>query len=232
MTDQARSAPPARATGTSGNAPGGMPTETVRAVATVGLALYLLGLVLCVMGNSGSGTSALVRTIKSQLFAPWMAPPWLDLGYDYRLTYGLTDDADHRIEVRRHDGQAAVNPLVLPAAGMRSERAARWRRLARAAALAEQDPDREGLLPTAGGTALFSRLGADDVSVRVLRQVVPSRAEATAGIDGERGGAPRFEQAYAARVRRVGADSDREVQLLKQEAKAEVAPLVREPATR
>jgi len=223
--DQTRLTPPAPVDDTSR----GMPTETVRAAVTVALALYLLGLVLCVMGNSGSGTSALVRTIKSRLFAPWMTPPWLDLGYDTRLTHGLPDDADHRFEVRRHDGQSAVKPLSLPAAGMRGERAARWRRLARAAAVAEQDPDREGLLPTAVGAALFSTVEADDVTVRVLRQMAPSRAEAPADMDSPRGSPPRFEQAYAARVRRAGEGDDREVQLIKQEAKAEVAPVVRDP---
>jgi hypothetical protein len=79
-----------------------------------------------------------------------MTPPWLDLGYDTKLTYGLPDDADHRIEVRRQGAPATARPLVLPADGMRGERARRWRRLARAAVIAEQDPDREALLPAAG----------------------------------------------------------------------------------
>jgi len=223
--DQTRSTPPALVDDTSR----GMPTETVRAAVTVALALYLLGLVLCVMGNSGSGTSALVRTIKSRLFAPWMTPPWLDLGYDTRLTHGLPDDSDHRFEVRRYDGQPVVKPLLLPADGMRGERAARWRRLARAAVLAEQDPDREGLLPTAVGAALFSTLGSDDAAVRVLRQVPPSRADALADTKHQGDSPPRFEQAYAARVRRVGGADDRDVQLIKQEAKAEVAPVLRDP---
>ena len=225
MMDQTRSTPPAPVD----DASRGMPTEMVRAAVTVALAFYLLGLALCVMGNSGSGTSAIVRTIKSRLFAPWMTPPWLDLGFDTRLTHGLPYDADHRFEVRRLGGPPAVKPLSLPAEGMRGERAARWRRLARAAAVAEQDPDREGLLPTAVGAALFSTVEADDVTVRVLRQMAPSRADALADTKRQGGSPPRFEQAYAARVRRVGEADDREVQLIKQEAKAEVAPVVRDP---
>jgi hypothetical protein len=104
---------------------------------------------------------------------------------------------------------------------MRGERARRWRRLARAAVIAEQDPDREALLPAAMGAGLFDDVGGEDLSLRILREVRPERAEvATVGA-----GQPRFEQAYAARVRRV----DGELQLIKNEPKEELAPVVREP---
>jgi len=196
-------------------------SETVRAAVTVMLGLYFVGLALSIMANSASGSSALVRTIHGRLFSPWMTPPWLDLGYDTKLTYGLPDDADHRIEVRRQGTPSTVRPLVLPAAGMRAERARRWRRLARAAVIAEQDPDREALLPAAIGAGLFDDVGGEDLSLRILREVRPERAEvATVGA-----GQPRFEQAYAARVRRV----DGELQLIKNEPKEELAPVVREP---
>jgi len=200
-----------------------MPTETVRAAVTVMLGVYFFGLALCVAGNSASGPSALVRTIKSKLFSPWMVPPWLDLGYDAKLTHGLPDDADHRLEVRRQDAAAAIKPLTLPTAEMWGERGRRWRRLARATVTAEQDPDREGLLPAAIAAGLFDDLGTEDVSIRVLRQVRPERLEAAAT-----GTVPpaRFEQAYAARVRRVAG----ELQLFKSEAREELAPLVREAA--
>jgi hypothetical protein len=196
-------------------------SETVRAAVTVMLGLYFVGLALSIMANSASGSSALVRTIHGRLFSPWMTPPWLDLGYDTKLTYGLPDDADHRIEVRRQGTPSTVRPLVLPAAGMRGERARRWRRLARAAVIAEQDPDREALLPAAIAAGLFDDVGGEDLSLRILREVRPERAEvATVGA-----GQPRFEQAYAARVRRV----DGELQLIKNEPKEELAPVVREP---
>ena len=196
-------------------------SETVRAAVTAMLGLYFVGLALCVAGNSASGSSALVRTVKSRLFSPWMTPPWLDLGYDTKLTYGLPDDADHRIEVRRQGTPPTARPLVLPAAEMRGERARRWRRLARAAVIAEQDPDREALLPAAIGAGLFDDIGGDDLALRILRDVRPDRVEvATAG---QR--PPRFEQAYAARVRRV----DGELQLIKNEPQEELAPVVREP---
>lgn len=198
-----------------------LPSETVRAAVTVALGLYFVGLALCVAGNSASGSSALVRTIKSKLFSPWMVPPWLDVGYDTRLTVGQPDDADHRFELRPQGGPTTAKPLVLPAAEMRGERGARWRRLARATVLAEQDPDREGLLPAAVGAGLFPKLGGEDLTIRVLRQVRPAWDEAAV--------APptlRFEQAYAARVRRVDGD----LQLIKSEPREELAPLIRKPA--
>jgi hypothetical protein len=196
-------------------------SETVRAAVTVVLGIYFVGLALCVAGNSASGSSALVRAIHTRLFSPWMTPPWLDLGYDTKLTYGLPDDADHRIEVRRQGASATARPLVLPADGIRGERARRWRRLARAAVIAEQDPDRESLLPAAIGAGLFDDVGGEDLSLRIVREVRPDRAEvATAGT-----GQPRSEQAYAARVRRV----DGELQLIKNEPKEELAPVIREP---
>lgn len=190
------------------------PSETTRAAITVALAAYLVGLVLSILGNTGSGPSTLVTTIKSRLFSPWLVPAWLDLGFDYRLTHGLDEDADHLIEVRRHDAPRGVEPLRLP--GDRTgEQAARWRRLARATGAFSADADREAILPTAIGAGLFTAAGGDDVVVRVLRLPVP-----------ERGAAPLPEQqATAARVRLV----DGQPQLLRQVPRGELAPVLASP---
>lgn len=197
-----------------------MPPEPVRAVVTVILGLYLVGLALCLAGNSGSGASALVRTVKSRLFAPWMGPAWLDLGHDVRLTHGQPDDADHRLELRPWNEAARGRTINYPSAGMHGERAARWRRLALAIAVGEQDPDREGLLPAAVAVGGFRPVGAEDLSLRVLREILPESADVADGVARR----PRFEQAYAARVRRVAGD----IQLLKTEDPAELAPIVDE----
>ena len=63
---------------------------------------------------------------------------------------------------------------------------------------------------------LFASLGAEDLSLRVLRTIPPDRDVASAG------GRGTVEQAYACRVRRVAG----EVQLLPLPPAAEVAPLV------
>jgi hypothetical protein len=189
------------------------PSEVVRAAVTAGLILCLIGLLLSIAGNSDSGSSALVRTLKGRLFSPWMTPPWLDLGFDYRLSYGSPEDADHAVDIRRHGDDRGG--MSLPGT-LTGERAARWRRLARAIALDADDADRDGLLAAAVGRGMFDDLGGEDVMVRVVRTPPTDRGAAAAAA------AP----AYTARVRMARG----ELQLLRQEARAEVAPLVEPPA--
>ncbi|NDC52745.1 MAG: hypothetical protein EBZ74_00290 [Planctomycetia bacterium] len=197
-------------------------SETRRAAVTVALAAYLAGLALCVAGNTSSGGSAVVRTVKAKLFSPWMAPLWLDLGYDTLLTHGRAEDGDHRLEIRRLDALGAAGPVVLPARSLGGERAARWRRLARAVAEGEADPDREALLPAAVGAGAFAPWSTRDVSVRVMRHLPPDRADVLTGVADAAG---RDDEAYAARVRLVAG----EVQLIKSTPREELAPLVQEP---
>jgi hypothetical protein len=197
------------------------PSETVRARLTVALGLYLVGLLLCVAGNSASGRSALIRTIHGKLFSPWMTPPWLDLGYDTRLTHAAPEDGDHWFEIRRLDAPA-TKAIVLPGPTMRGERAARWRRLARATAVSEADPDREALLPAAVGAGAFAPWNTRDLSLAVIRHLPPDRGDVLAGQADVSG---RDDEAYAARVRRVNG----EVQLIKSTPSVELAPLLKEP---
>ena len=191
--------------------------ETWRSIVSVLLVTYLVGLALCVAGNTASGSSAVVRAVKGRLFAIWMVPAWLDLGFDNRLTYGLPEDGDHAIELRPH-GRRDAEPILLPAPGG-GERAARWRRLARAIAEAV-DEDAAAGLAAAVARSQFVALDADDVDVRVLRWPLPEYP------DTAEPGPP--ERVYAARVRLIDGD----LQLIKAEARGEVAPLLRRPAGR
>lgn len=190
-----------------------VPTDAVRAAVTVALGVYLVGLLLTVLGNSSSGSSALVRTIKGRLFAPWLVPAWLDLGFEHHLTHGVPEDADHALEIRPTEPmRSEATVLRLPGAGG-GERAARWRRLARAITTGGAgDP---ALLAAAVGRGAFAELDTQDVRVWVLRRPLPERDAAPAAGD------PR--RVYAARVRLV----DGELQLLPSEPRGEVAPLVR-----
>ena len=188
-----------------------MPSPLTQAAVTVALAVVLLGAGLSIIGNTGSGASAFVRTIKGRLFAPWMVPPWLDLGFDYRLTYGGEEDGDFSVALRRQgDAKAGI---TLPGR-LTGERAARWRRLARSIAL--EDADRDGLLAAAMGRGMFDEMGSQDLVVRVLRTPLIDRGSPpTAPV-----------QASSARVRMVGSD----LQLIRAEPRSEVAPLVRPDA--
>lgn len=190
------------------------PADWTRRLVSIGLAIYLAGLVLTMLANTDAGTSRLVRTLKARLFSPWMVPAWLDLGFAHPLTYGEPDDADHRIEIMPHGrGAGDAVPLVLPG-DLRGERAARWRRLARAIATEETTAEDAADLAAAVAAWSFSRLGCEDVDLRVLRSARPDRNEPAAIATDER--------AFAARVRRVAG----ELQLLKAEPRGEVAPLV------
>lgn len=190
--------------------PRDLPTEPVRGLVTVALALYLTGLGLAIATNSLSGASSLLGTVKSRIFSPLLVPAWLDLGYDYRVTYGLDEDADHELEV----GEWAADrpPLRLPDSHG-GERASRWRRLARTIAVGGVDED-GGVVAAGVARGGFARVRADDLELRVVRRLQPGR-EAAVGAD--------VAEAYAARVRRVGGD----VQLIRDEPAGELAPLVR-----
>jgi hypothetical protein len=208
------------ATAPAAAAPGaGMPGDTLRAVATALLTLYLVGLGLCVVTNTSSGTSALLGGIQERLFAPWMVPAWLDLGHDTYLTYGIPEDGDHHVEiVPRGAGARAIR---LPEARDRSGGAARWRRLARAWAVAEEEGDEvAGPLAEAIGAASLDLAGTDDVVVRLRRTIVPERAAAAA---------PTVDTVVSGRARVVGDGAEAELEWIPMPPAEELAPLVARP---
>lgn len=192
-------------------------SETTQAAVSVALAVYLLGMVLAILGNSVSGSSALVRTVKGRLFSPWMAPAWLDLGFDHAFTYGRPEDSDHLIEIGAGSEAGGAGGDAVRFPGFRTkERAARWQRLARSIAVATAE-DAAAPLAAGIGTGSFAATGQDDLTVRVLRVPIEDRTAPP------RPG--RLESIYAARVRRV----DGEVQLVElggDAKRGELAPLV------
>jgi hypothetical protein len=191
-------------------------SELAQAAGSVAIGVYLVGLLLAMAGNSVSGSSALVHTIKAKLFAPWMQPAWLDLGFDHPLTYGAPEDADHTLEVRSR----AAKPTVLSFPGERSgEQAARWRRLARVIAVASVDGNVPPLIAGVGEGS-FADAAADDLTVRILRRPLPERTAPSADA--------RNRQPYAARVRRIAG----EIQVIELGGAAkqqELAPVLRSP---
>ena len=191
-------------------------SEPTQAAVSVAIAVYLLGLVLSILGNSVSGSSALVRTIKGRLYSTWMAPAWLDLGFDHPLTYGRPEDADHLIEVR---GGTAGKTLRFPGSRTK-ERASRWQRLARSIAIAAVE---EEAAPIAAGVGAgtFATSGSEDITVQVLRQPIEERTAPARP--------PRLEQVYAARVRSVAGELQL-VELGGEAKRGELAPLIESEA--
>jgi hypothetical protein len=192
-------------------------SETPQALASVALAVYLGGLVLTIAGNSVSGSSALVRTIKGRLFAPWMQPAWLDLGFDHPLTYGFPEDGPHELELRGRG--ASPEPIRLPGART-GERAARWRRLARAVGEAAAVDAAAPLVAGIGGGS-FAMLGSEDVTVRVLRPQLADRGSPPAD--------RRPRVTHASRVRRVAGELQ-VLELAGPSKQVELAPLLRPQA--
>ena len=192
-------------------------SETVQAAVSVALGVYLLGLTLSILGNSVSGSSALVRTLKGRLFAPWMGPAWLDLGFDHPFTYGRPEDSDHLIEVRVAPKASGAGDDVMRFPGFRvKERAARWQRLARSIALSAIE-DAAAPLVAGVGAGSFAAAGRGDLTVRVLREPIVDRTEPPAP--------PRLQQVYAARVRTVAGELQL-VELGGAAKRGEQAPLV------
>lgn len=189
--------------------------DTGRAVATACLCAVLAGLALTVATGSSSGSSTLLRVLHDRLVSPWMTPPWLDVGHDTRLTYGLPEDADHFLEVTPARG--AGGAVRVPPAGDRSGAAARWRRLVRAVALAEESGDEDAsALATAIGVGLLDRGDGDDLIVRFKRsaRTEPGALRKVAA-----------ETVHQGRVRRV----DGEIQWIPIPPAEEVAPLSDRP---
>lgn len=220
MTTPARdraTAPP-RAAPPSDRGPDHLP-DLLRAGVTAALCFYLFGLLLTIAGNSASGSSPLVRTLVNRLYAPWMTPAWLDLGFDYRLTHGGAADGDFGLEVAPWGSTDEARIRRFPG-DLGGERAARWRRLARAISSAGDD-DRGGLLAAAAARGLFAEIGGRDLAVRVLRRPPWERGAPE----------PAPAKAYGARVRLVSGDkggdkAGDEIQLLREEPREELAPVV------
>ncbi len=194
-----------------------LPSEVFRGLVSIAICLYLLGFALTVAGNSASGSSALVRTVKTKMFSPWMVPLWLDIGFDYRLTYGQFNDADHLIEVRPWSGDSETR-VQFPAAGSTSIAANRWRTFAAWLEPETVPEEFSGILPTALAESLFDEMQTEDLRVRSLRVAMPERANFSAR---DADDPPQLQQVSATRVRRVAGS----IQMLPVEEQRDVAPL-------
>ncbi|MDA7938382.1 hypothetical protein N9B71_04875 [Pirellulales bacterium] len=186
--------------------------EISRALATLVLVIYFIGLGLSVACNTESGSSLLLGVVKEKLFSFWKVSPWLDLGFDHFFTYGQQTDATHYLELRMH-GDAGWITMSRPS--VRTGESIRWQRLLHSAIASEEDLTREGILPAGFSEAAFAVCESDDIDLRIL--VLP-RPERQAPIN-----APAPIVLYQARIRRI---DDNDIQLIKSESRREMAPVV------
>ena len=186
--------------------------EIPRACATVFLAIYLTGLSLTVACNTSSGSSLLLSVVKGKLFSFWLVPPWLDLGFDYFLTYGQQADATHYLELRKH---GAENWLRLSGPNVNDRQSIRWQRLLRSVIAGEEESGREGLLAEGFSGAVFTVCESDDIDLRILVQPRPERQQPT--------DIPNPVVLYEVRVRKLAGG---DIQLIKSESRREMAPVI------
>ena len=186
--------------------------EMPRACATVFLAIYFTGLGLTVACNTSSGSSLLLSVVKGKLFSFWLVPPWLDLGFDYPLSYGQQADAAHYLELREYGQEKWIK---LSGIDGKHSQSIRWQRLLHSVIASEEEAGREGLLPAGFSEAAFSLCESDDIVLRILVQPRPERQLPL------RNPAPIV--LYEARLRKL---SGGDIQLIKSEHHREMAPVI------
>jgi hypothetical protein len=186
--------------------------EMPRACATVLLAIYFTGLGLTVACNTSSGSSLLLSVVKGKLFSFWLVPPWLDLGFDYFLTYGQQADATRYLELRKHGDE---NWLRLSGPNVNHQQSIRWQRLLHSVVSSEEEAGRESLLIEGFSGAAFRLCESIDIDLRIL---VEPRPERQLPID-----TPAPSVLYEARVRKLAGG---DIQLITSEHRREVAPVI------
>ena len=84
-------------------------------------------------------SSLLLSVVKGKLFSFWLVPPWLDLGFDYFLTYGQQADATRYLELRKHGED---NWLRLSGPNVNYQQSIRWQRLLRSVVSSDEEAGR------------------------------------------------------------------------------------------
>lgn len=202
------------------------PPEWLRTTISFLLFLHLFALLVGVLANwYPSALAAQVRG-RVPIVAPYLE--WFDMDQAYvplyGFTYGMDQDTDQRVEVDLKLADGGQRQFVLPRQGVwPHQRYRREQRLAEVAAdlVDENTKSLESFLPQAIAAHFVGQVEADGAkvvggTVRCRRQAVPTM-EAASSVKST---TPEVFDLYQAQILRVGG----EVQLLKSEAAAEVAP--------
>lgn len=200
--------------------------EWLRTTISFLLFLHLFALLVGVLANwYPSALAAQVRG-RVPIVAPYLE--WFDMDQAYvplyGFTYGMDQDTDQRVEVDLKLADGGQRQFVLPRQGVwPHQRYRREQRLAEVAAdlVDENTKSLESFLPQAIAAHFVGQVEADGAkvvggTVRCRRQAVPTM-EAASSVKST---TPEVFDLYQAQILRVGG----EVQLLKSEAAAEVAP--------
>ncbi|HEX5444429.1 MAG TPA: hypothetical protein VFW87_11390 [Pirellulales bacterium] len=203
-----------------------LPPEWVRTAVSFLLFVHLFAVLVGVLANWYPSPLATQLRTRVPLLAPYLESLDLDQAYVplYGLTYGMDQDTDQRVEVDLKLADGTQRQFILPRRDLwPHQRYRREQRLAEVAAdlVGDDTKSLESFLPQAIAAHFVAAAEASGATVvggtiRCRRQAVPTMEAAASG----RSATPETFDLYQAEILRVAG----EVQLLKTEAAAEVAP--------
>ncbi|HVA48669.1 MAG TPA: hypothetical protein VNH11_20045 [Pirellulales bacterium] len=204
-----------------------LPAEWKRTLVSFLIFLHLFALGVAVLSNWNPSPLAL-RLRRVPFVKPYLEYLALDQSYVplYGLTFGMTEDTDVVAEVDLKLSDGSEQSFSLPASTLAPRQ--RWRRDARLAETAadltgENFRAVESLLPQAIASHFVAEHGAKGGTLRLRRhfqQPITAPSSSDAGERDPYDKSRYYSQVYEARIIVVGG----QVQLLKSEAAAEVAP--------
>lgn len=203
-----------------------LPADWLRTTISFLLFLHLFALAVAVVSNWNPSSLAL-RLRNVPLVKPYLEYLAMDQSYVplYGFTFGMTEDTDNTVEVDLKLADGSERQFVLPESDLAPRQ--RWRRDLR---LAETTADLTGesyrnvesILPQAIAAHFVAKYSGKGGTIRCRRHFQQPMEALTSSVDSERDpyDKSRYSQLYAARIIVVGD----QVQLLKTEAAADVAP--------
>lgn len=203
-----------------------LPAEWARTLVSFLIFVHLFALVVAVLSNWNPSPLAL-RLRRVPLVKPYLEYLAMDQSYVplYGFTFGMTEDTDDMVELGLTLADGSQRSFTLPQPGVWPRQ--RWRRDARLTETAadltgEQYRDLQSVVPQAIAAYFATEYGAKGGTIRCRRHFQQPIDSLSSSNPAERDpyDKSRYAQLYEARI----IVSGQQVQLLKTEAAAEVAP--------
>lgn len=199
-----------------------VPSDWLRATVSFLIFLHLFALAVAVLSNWNPSTLAMRLRDKVPLVKPYLQLLAMDQSYlpAYSLTFAMPEDTDMAVEGELNLADGSQQTFALPASDLWPR--TRWLHDARLAATTgdltgETFRNMESLLPQAIAAHFVAQYGAKGGTIRCTRHFL---LEIDTAASSDPYDASRYSKVYEARII-VRGD---QVQLMKMEAAAEVAP--------
>ncbi|MGH7139645.1 MAG: hypothetical protein ACREHD_28225 [Pirellulales bacterium] len=199
-----------------------VPPDWLRATVSFLIFVHLFALAVAVISNWNPSTLATRLRQNVPLVKPYLQFLAMDQSYLplYSLTFAMAEDTDMAVQVELELADGSRQTFDLPASDLRPH--VRWRRDARLAETVggltgEAFRNMESILPQAIAAHFVAKHGAKGGTIRCTRHLLQDMQSAGTGDPYDDA---LFTRVYEARILLVGGN----VQLMKKEAAAEVAP--------